>query len=61
MRLRAKDQTSGVAKVQFATSKRKPGVLRKFERVSRYKGVEAPKYVRVRDRAGNYSRWQPVR
>ena len=35
--------------------------LRKFARLSRYKSTRAPKYVRVQDRAGNYSRWQPIR
>ena len=61
VRVRAKDATSGVAKVQFAVrSKRHPSALRKFKRISRYKGA-APKYVRVRDRAGNYSRWRSIR
>ena len=61
VRIRAKDATSGVAKVQFARSKRHPSALRRFERISRYKGARAPKYVRVRDRAGNYSRWRSIR
>ena len=61
VRLRAKDQTSGVAKLQFANNRRRPSALRKFERNSRYKGVSAPKYVRVRDRAGNFSRWRSIR
>ena len=61
VRLRAKDQTSGVAKLQFANNRRRPSALRKFERNSRYKGVSAPKFVRVRDRAGNFSRWRSVR
>jgi hypothetical protein len=62
VRVRAKDATSGVAKVQFAVrSKRHPSALRKFKRISRYNGARAPKYVRVRDRAGNYSRWRSIR
>lgn len=61
VRLRAKDHTSGVAKLQFATNRRRPGALRRFERNSRYKGASAPKYVRVRDRAGNFSRWRSIR
>jgi hypothetical protein len=62
VRIRAKDATSGVAKVQFAgRSKRHPSPLRKFARVTRYNGAHAPKYVRVRDRAGNFSRWRPIR
>ena len=61
VRLRAKDATSGVAKVQFAHRKRHPSTPRTFKRVSRYKATRAPKYVRVRDRAGNYSRWRSIR
>ena len=61
VRVRAKDATSGVAKVQFARSKRHPSALAKFERINRYKGTGAPKYVRVRDRAGNFSRWRSIR
>jgi len=62
VRIRAKDATSGVAQVQFAArSKRHPTAARKFARVSRYTGTRAPKYVRVRDRAGNYSNWRSIR
>jgi hypothetical protein len=62
VRVRAKDATSGVAKVQFAVrSKRHPSALRKFKRISRYTGARAPRYVRVRDRAGNFSRWRSIR
>jgi hypothetical protein len=61
VRIRAKDATSGVAKLQFARSKRHPSALRRFKRISRCKATRAPKYVRVRDRAGNYSRWRTVR
>jgi hypothetical protein len=62
VRVRAKDATSGVAKVQFAgRSKRHPSALRKFARVSSYKGTRAPNYVRVQDRAGNFSTWRSVR
>jgi hypothetical protein len=62
MRISARDATSGVAKVQFAErSKRHPSAPRKFTRMSRYKGIRAPKYVRVQDRAGNYSSWRSIR
>jgi len=62
VRIRAKDNTSGVARVQFATSNRRHTTpLLRFASVTRYKGTNAPKYVRVQDRAGNYSRWRPIR
>jgi hypothetical protein len=61
VRLRAKDATSGVAKVQFAQSKRRPMAPRKFQRVSRVQGSDAPKYVRVQDGAGNFSSWRSIR
>jgi hypothetical protein len=61
VRVRAKDAISGVAKVQFAHSKRHPSALAKLERINRYKGTRPPKYVRVKDRAGNYSRWRAIR
>jgi hypothetical protein len=62
VRVRADDATSGVAKVQFAArSKVHPAAPHKFTRISTYKGAQAPKYVRVQDRAGNYSRWRSMR
>jgi hypothetical protein len=61
VRIRAKDATSGVAKVQFAHNKQHPSSLRKFARTTRYKATRAPKYLRVQDRAGNFSRWRSVR
>jgi hypothetical protein len=60
VRIRAKDATSGVAKVQFAASKRRPGALLKFSKVSRFQGSR-PRYVRVQDRAGNFSSWRSIR
>jgi hypothetical protein len=62
VRIRANDKTSGLAKLQFAArSKRHPSAPRKYARSSRYTGTRAPRYVRVRDRAGNYSRWRSIR
>lgn len=59
--LRARDGNSGVAAVQVARSPRRPGSFRRYR--SR---VGAPPrarvaYVRVRDRAGNVSRWKRLR
>jgi hypothetical protein len=50
VRLRAKDATSGVAKVHFAVSKRRPSKAQSFQSISRYRGARAPKFVRVGDR-----------
>ena len=61
IRIQAKDATSGVNKVRFAVSKGHPSVPQKFHRISRYNGKRAPKYVRVTDRAGNYSKWRSIR
>lgn len=61
VRVRAKDSASGVGKLQFAVKTRRPGKLTKFVRVAKMKGVSAPRFVRVQDRAGNYSRWRPIR
>jgi hypothetical protein len=62
VRIRAKDATSGVARVQFATrSKSRPSALQKFAGTVHYRGAQAPKYARVQDRAGNFSRWRSIR
>jgi hypothetical protein len=61
MRIRAKDATSGVAKVQFAVTKAKPTQPRTYSRTIKYRATKAPRFVRVRDRAGNYSRWHSIR
>ncbi|HEY4093950.1 MAG TPA: PKD domain-containing protein [Baekduia sp.] len=59
LRLKAHDKTSGVAQVQVATRKTHPAKAVKY--TSRLKVSSRPRYVRVRDRAGNYSRWRSVR
>jgi hypothetical protein len=60
LKLRAKDNVSGVGGVQVTRNKRKPG------RVLRYKPklevASAPTlFVRVRDRAGNFSGWRKAK
>ena len=56
LRIKAEDQTSGVKKMQVTPKKSKPGKWRRFKARSR---VRAGKdlFVRVRDGAGNTSRW----
>lgn len=57
----ARDKTSGLAKMQVTTSKRKPGKLHKFSRRSTFKTRSRRIYVRVTDRAGNFSTWRTLR
>jgi hypothetical protein len=60
LKIAAKDNVSGVGRMQVTTSKRKPGKLRAFKRAIKVKPAKAY-YVRVRDRAGNLSRWRAAR
>jgi len=61
--VKASDKTSGVAKAQVATDKRK----RKLSTPQKYaakisvKSASKPKWIRVQDRAGNYSKWKALR
>jgi hypothetical protein len=58
----AKDVTSGVDTVQFAgRGRRQLSKPQKFSRLTRYRATIAPEYARVRDRAGNRSRWLSIR
>jgi Tol biopolymer transport system component len=57
----ARDKTSGLAKMQVTSAKRKPGKLHKFKRRSTFTSRSRRIYVRVADRAGNFSTWKRVR
>jgi dipeptidyl aminopeptidase/acylaminoacyl peptidase len=57
----ARDATSGLAKMQVTSTKRKPGKLLKFKRRSTFTSRSRRIYVRVTDRAGNFSAWKRVR
>jgi|GEM_PF-2084245 len=68
IRLRAKDTTSGVVAIQAARSKKKKGpVIKVGKRVTNLRKVinpkvkYRPKLIRVKDAAGNWSRFQKVR
>ncbi len=56
--LTARDSTSGVAAVQIASGKRAVGRWRPFRRLIRWSHPHRQVRVRVRDRAGNVSRWR---
>ena len=45
--------------MQVTTSKRKPGKLLAYKRTLKVKPAKSL-FVRVRDRAGNFSRWRKV-
>jgi TolB protein len=57
----AHDTTSGLANMQVTSTKRKPGKLHKFKRRSTFTSRSRRIYVRVTDRAGNFSVWKNVR
>ena len=61
LRLKATDSNSGVATVQVAANKRKPGKALKYRSRLTVRAAARPKFVRARDRAGNYSAWKKLR
>jgi hypothetical protein len=59
VRISARDNVSGVAAVQTAArSRKRPRPLVRYRSRLRVRKRTAVKYVRVVDRAGNYSRWK---
>ncbi|MEA2492126.1 MAG: hypothetical protein QOJ29_37, partial [Thermoleophilaceae bacterium] len=60
-KLKATDSNSGVQFVQLTSNKKKPGKLLKYKQKLTVKSAKRPKWVRARDRAGNYSRWRKAR
>jgi hypothetical protein len=61
VRVRVRDRVSGVSRIQVTTSRRKPGKWRRYSGRTRYRVRRRTVFVRVRDRAGNRSRWKRVR
>jgi hypothetical protein len=61
LRVKAKDSNSGVARIQVTANKKRPGKLLRYKRRLTVKSAQRPKWVRARDRAGNYSRWRRAR
>jgi hypothetical protein len=60
LKLRAKDNVSGVSGVQVTSNKRKPGKVLKFKAKLKVKSVPTL-FVRVRDRAKNFSSWRKAK
>jgi outer membrane protein assembly factor BamB len=61
IRVKAKDNLSGVAQLQITNSKRKPGSWRRFAASVRFRATSRRVFVRVRDKAGNASAWRMTR
>ena len=60
LRIRARDNASGVGHMQVTKSKRRPGKVRRFKaRIA--VPASGPVFVRVRDRARNWSKWRRAR
>ena len=60
-RLSASDKTSGVGTVQITTNKAKPGSQVRYASTVTLASASKSFYVRVRDKAGNYSAWKTVK
>ena len=61
LKVKARDSNSGVGGVQVAINKSKPGKLIPYKTRLKVKLAKRPKFLRARDRAGNYSRWKKLR
>ena len=61
VKVKAHDTNSGVGFVQVTANKRKPGKLLKYKKSVKAKSATRPKFLRARDRAGNYSKWRKLR
>ncbi len=57
----ASDSNSGVAKAQFARNKSRPGATIPYKRTMTATGASKPKWVRVQDKAGNFSSWKKLK
>lgn len=54
----ASDKTSGVGKIQITSNKKKPGRLLKYAKTVKASVSGSTIWVRVQDRAGNFSAWK---
>jgi hypothetical protein len=60
VKVKAHDTNSGVAGVQVTLSKKKPGKLLKYKKTLTVKLAARPKFLRAKDRAGNFSKWKKL-
>ncbi|HEX6713371.1 MAG TPA: SBBP repeat-containing protein [Thermoleophilaceae bacterium] len=61
LRVKATDKNSGVGRIQATSNKKKPGKLLTYKRRLTVKSAQRPRWVRARDRAGNFSKWRRAR
>jgi PKD repeat protein len=61
IKVKARDSNSGVGFVQVTANKKKPGKLIKYKTKLTVKLGARPKFLRARDRAGNFSAWKKLR
>jgi len=61
LRIRATDTNSGVGHVQVTSNKRRPGKLIRYKRKLTVRAAKRPRFIRARDRAGNFSKWKKLR
>jgi hypothetical protein len=61
VKVKAHDTNSGVGFVQVTANKKKPGKLLKYTKSVKAKSAKRPKFLRARDRAGNFSAWKKLR
>ncbi|MEA2496794.1 MAG: hypothetical protein QOJ29_4705 [Thermoleophilaceae bacterium] len=61
VKVRAKDSNSGVSKLQVTSNKKKPGKVLKYKTRLKVKSRARPRWIRARDKAGNWSKWKKAR
>lgn len=58
LRIRGRDAVSGVKRMQIAANGRKPGPILRYRNSATFTAASSKVLVRVRDGAGNWSRWR---
>jgi hypothetical protein len=58
LHVRARDRTAGVSRMQITTNRGRPGHGRRYRSHVKFVAASSKIFVRVRDRAGNWSRWK---
>jgi hypothetical protein len=61
LQIKATDETSGVDGMQITNRKSSPGEWQRFKSRTSFKASSSKIFVRVRDAAGNASRWKRAR